>query len=166
MALETTAETARFLVTASADPTDVRAWSVLDERYTVPRLPDVGSCPSLRHDGVFFYYLTGGKDIHILRSPDLMTWTESTRNVLTHSDVGDCIVAPSFFGPYFLSGVALQHLQTCSASGTFGDDSDVDLVEWPAPFGSSTSGPATLLEYGAGDQRTFGFSNTFLQSFF
>jgi len=49
----------------------------------------------------------------------------------------------------------------------------VDLVEWPQPFGGA--GPGVLLEYGSGDQRTFGFSNlaffngsmaAFLQSFF
>ena len=139
------------------------------------RLPDVGSCPSLRHDGVHFYYLTGGSNIHILRSLDLMTWEESSRNVLTHADPGDCIVAPTWFGPYVPEGVALQRLQTCGVAGTFGDDSDVDLVEWPAPFGSAANGPATLLEYGSGDQHTFGFSNlavfngsmsSFLQGFF
>jgi hypothetical protein len=174
MALEA-GQTGRFLTSAAAAPTDVAAWALLDASYTLPRLPDVGSCPSLRHDGTFFYYLTGGTDIHILRSIDLRNWTESPRHVLSHGDPGDCVVAPAFFGPYVPTGVALQHLQTCGPNGNFGDDSDVDLVEWPAPFGSAANGPAVLLEYGSGDQRSFGFSNlalvnasmiAFLQSFF
>ena len=174
MALEA-GVTGRFLASASDDPTDAAAWAVLDESYTLPRAPDVGSCPALRHDGDFFYYLTGGTDIHILRSTDLRNWTESPRHVLSHGDPGDCVVAPPWFGPYVPTGAALQHLQACGAAGNFGDDSDVDLVEWPAPFGSAANGPAVLLEYGSGDQRSFGFSNlaivnsslaSFLQSFF
>lgn len=178
MALETTRERARFLVSESADPTDVAAWAVLNESYTVPALPDTGSCPSLRHDGSWFYYLTGGRDIHILRSQDLLSssWTESSGVVLSHSTPGDCVVAPAFFGPYIPTGVALQRLEACGPAGTFGDDSDVDLTQWDAPGDSALGpGPVVLLEYGAGDQRTFGFSNlavfngtmtAFLQSFF
>ena len=174
MALESGA-TGRFLASASADPTDAASWLVLDASHTLPRAPDVGSCPALRHDGAFFYYLTGGTDIHILRSTDLRNWTESPRHVLSHGDPGDCVVAPPWFGPYVPEGAALQHLQACGPSGNFGDDSDVDLVEWPAPFGSAAQGPAVLIEYGSGDQKSFGFSNlaivnasmsAFLQSFF
>ena len=71
--------------------------------------------------------------------------------------------------------MALQQLTSCGAAGNFGDDSDVDLVEWPAPIGDASRGPATLLQYGSGDQATFGFSNlalfngsmiSMLQSFF
>ena len=175
MALETTAETARFLASGADDPTDVGAWAVLNASHTVPGLPDVGSCPSLRHDGAFFYYLTGGSNIQILRSPDLLGWTPAARSVLRHADPGDCVVAPAWFGPYVPAGVAAQKLAGCGPAGNFGDDSDVDLVEWPAPFGDASQGPATLLQYGSGDQATFGFSNLalfngtrveFLQSFF
>jgi hypothetical protein len=176
MALETTAEHARFLVSAAADPTIVSAWSVLNASYTIPHFPDTGSCPSIRHDGEFFYYLTGGRDIQILRSRDLLNWTESNRSVILHTDPGDCVVAPPYFGPYVPVGVAAAHLAACGVAGNFGDDSDVDLVEWPAPFGDASNGPAVLLEYGSGDQRTFGFSNlaiangttlnAFLRSFF
>lgn len=175
MALETTAETARFLASSAADPTDVAQWMVLDASHTVPRLPDVGSCPSLRHDGSHFFYLTGGSNIQILRSPDLMQWEASNRSVIRHADAGDCVVAPSWFGPYVPEGIALQRLATCGTGGNFGDDSDVDLVEWPAPFGDASRGPSVLLEYGSGDQRSFGFSNlamfngtlnAFLQSWF
>lgn len=175
MALETTAETARFLASASADPTQVGAWRVLDAAHTVGRLPDVGSCPSLRHDGAYFYYLTGGSNIQILRSADLVAWQEAPRSVLTHAAPGDCVVAPPWFGGgYVPQGEAAARLAACGAGGNFGDDSDVDLVEWPHPFGGS-GGPGVLLEYGSGDQRTFGFSNlaffngsmnAFLQSFF
>jgi hypothetical protein len=175
MALETTAERARFLASAAADPTAVHAWALLDEAHTVPSLPDVGSCPALRHDGVYFYYLTGGTDIHVLRSKDLQAWEEAPRLALSHAAPGDCVVAPAWFGPYVPQGEAAARLASCGASGGFGHDSDVDLVEWPAPFGSSAGGPATLLEYGSGDQKSFGFSNlamangtlaSFLQSFF
>jgi len=173
MALETTAETARFLASAAADPTQADAWRVLDAAHTVGRFPDVGSCPSLRHDGAFFYYLTGGSNIQILRSADLVAWQEAPRSVITHAAPGDCVVAPPFFGPYVPQGEAAARLAACGADGNFGDDSDVDLVEWPQPFGGA--GPGVLLEYGSGDQRTFGFSNlaffngsmaAFLQSFF
>lgn len=175
IALETTKETARFLASTAVDPTQVEAWEVLDANHTVGRLPDVGSCPSLRHDGKFFYYLTGGTNIQILRSPDLKTWQEGSRSVITHTTPGDCVVAPSWFGPYVPQGVAAQRLATCGPAGNFGDDSDVDLVEWLEPFGVAGSGPGVLLEYGSGDQRSFGFSNlaffngsmnAFLASFF
>ena len=175
IALETTGERARFLVTNNSDPTNLSAWISLNDTYTVPQLPDVGSCPSLRHDGEFFYYLTGGTNIHILRSKDLISWTESATNVLTHSDPGDCIIAPAWFGPYIPNEEALQRLTKCGVSGNFGDDSDIDLVEWPNPYGNTNNGPITLFEYGSGDQATFGFSNlaqyngsmiSFLQSFF
>ena len=175
IALETTSETARFLASSSIDPLDLSSWQILNSSYTVPRFPDVGSCPSLRHDGTHFYYLTGGSNIHILRSSNLKDWVESTRNVLNHGDAGDCIIAPSWFGPYVPVGTALQHLTTCGISGNFGDDSDVDLAQWDTPFGNAANGPVTLLQYGSGDQRTFGFSNlaiyngtmtSFLQSFF
>ena len=176
MALETTAERARFLASTAGDPLDLSAWALLSDAHTVPRLPDVGSCPSLRHDGAFFYYLSGGTNIHILRSADLVAWEEAPQLVLNHSSPGDCVVAPAHFGPYLPTGEAAAHLAACGPLGNFGDDSDVDLVEWPAPFGSNGGGPAVLLEYGSGDQRTFGFSNlamssnttlnAFLQSFF
>jgi hypothetical protein len=175
MALETTAEAARFLASAAADPTDLAAWALLDAAHTVPRLPDVGSCPSLRHDGSHFYYLTGGTNIHVLRSADLVQWEEGAGLVLAHAAPGDCVVAPGWFGPYLPGGEAAARLAACGPSGNFGDDSDVDLVEWGAPFGSAAGGPAVLLEYGSGDQRTFGFSNlalangtlsAFLQGFF
>ena len=174
MALETTKETARFLASAAADPTAVAAWQLLDESHTVGRFPDVGSCPSLRHDGQFFYYLTGGSNIQILRSPDLVAWVLAPRSVIEHAAPGDCVVAPPFFGPYAPEGEAAQRLAACGAGGNFGDDSDVDLVEWPQPFGAG-GGPSVLLEYGSGDQRTFGFSNlaffngsmaAFLQGYF
>jgi len=175
IALETTAETARFIATSSIDPLDLPSWQILNASYTVPRLSDVGSCPSLRHDGINFYYLTGGTNIHILRSSNLMDWVESTRNVINHIDSGDCIIAPSYFGPYLPVGAALQKLTDCGVAGNFGDDSDVDLIQWDTPFGNAADGPVTLLQYGSGDQRTFGFSNlaiyngsmiSFLQSYF
>ena len=173
MALETTSERARFAVSSDADPRNASAWALLPPNATVPALPDVGSCPSLRSDGAFFYYLTGGRDISILRSVDLVTWTAAARKVLLHSDPGDCVVAPPYFGPYMPPPEAQKRLSACGAAGNFGDDSDVDLIEWPAPFGGA--GVATLLQYGSGDQATFGFSNlalfngtmaAFLGSFF
>ena len=178
MALETTSETARFAVSSSADPTDLGAWALLNESFTVPPLPDVGSCPSLRHDGTWCYYLTGGSNIQILRSADLQSWNESTTHVFLHSDPGDCVIAPTWFGAptgYVPTPEAESHIAACGPEGNYGDDSDVDLVEWPAPFGSSAWGPAVLLQYGSGNQATFGFSNLglfngtlveFLQSFF
>jgi len=179
MALETTGETARFAASASADPTDVGAWALLDASHTVPGLPDVGSCPSLRHDGAFFYYLTGGSNIQILRSPDLQAWEASPTHVLRHADPGDCVLAPAWFGAptgYVPTAAAEAHIAACGPAGNYGDDSDVDLVEWPQPYGAAPGGPpAVLLQYGSGDQATFGFSNlalyngtmaAFLQSFF
>jgi len=131
----------------------------------------------MRHDGTYFYYLTGGTDIMMLRSKDLRSWDASKRLVLDHSDPGDCTIAPKWFGApsgYTPTGAAQAHLSACGPSGNFGDDSDVDLVEWPSPFGTPGP-PVVLLQYGSGDQATFGFSNlalfngtmdAFLQSYF
>ena len=153
MALETTAETARFAVSACPDPTNVSAWAVLDPSFTVPAMSDVGSCPSLRHDGIFFYYLTGGSNIQILRSSDLQSWTASPTHVLRHADPGDCVVAPAWFGAptgYEPSAEAQAHMAACTGTGgtgNYGDDSDIDLVEWPQPFGAvDGAGPAVLLQ--------------------
>ena len=155
MALETTSETARFAVSPDADPTRVGAWTLLNATFTVPSLSDVGSCPSLRHDGTFFYYLTGGSNIQILRSADLVSWNESATHVLRHEDPGDCVVAPTWFGApsgYVPSAAAEALIAACGPAGNYGDDSDVDLVEWPAPFGNEAAGPAVLLQYGSGNQ--------------
>jgi hypothetical protein len=124
MALETTQETARFAVSSSDDPTNTSAWALLNATFTLPALPDVGSCPSLRHDGTYFYYLTGGSNIQILRSLDLATWAESQRHVLQHDDPGDCIIAPAWFGApsgYVPTAAAEAHLLTCGPAGNFGD---------------------------------------------
>lgn len=178
MALETTGENARFAVSGDADPTNTSAWLLLNSTYTVPSLPDVGSCPSLRHDGTYFYYLTGGSNIQILRSPDLLSWNESQKHVFLHEDAGDCVIAPTWFGAptgYVPSAAAEALISACGISGNYGDDSDVDLVEWPTPFGVAGGPPVVVLQYGSGNQATFGFSNlglyngsmvSFLQSYF
>ena len=176
MALEVTGGSGppRFAASAAASPTDVSAWALLNASHTV----DGGACPSLRHDGTFFYYLTGGTDISVLRSRDLRAWTLARELVLAHADAGDCVTAPAWFGApagYVPSGDAAAHMAACGRAGNYGDDSDVDLVEWPAPFGAAAGGPAVLLQYGSGNQATFGFSNlalyngsmnAFLQSYF
>ena len=176
MALEVTGGSGppRFAASAAASPTEVSAWALLNASHTV----DGGSCPSLRHDGTFFYYLTGGTDIMMLRSRDLRDWTQAKALVLSHAEPGDCVVAPAWFGAptgYVPTGDAAAHMAACGATGNYGDDSDVDLVEWPQPFGAAAGGPAVLLQYGSGNQATFGFSNLalfngsmveFLQSYF
>jgi len=176
MALEVTGGCGppRFAVSAAANPTSLGDWALLNASFTV----DGGSCPSLRHDGTHFYYLTGGTDIMIMRSLDLRGWAASTRGlVIEHGAAGDCVLAPSWFGApsgYVPSAAAAARMAACGPSGNYGDDSDVDLVEWAAPFGEPGP-PAVLLQYGSGDQATFGFSNlalyngtmaAFLQSYF
>jgi hypothetical protein len=65
----------RFALSASPDPTDFTQWQLLDP--SVFALPGgYGSCPSIRFDPStgYYYVLTGGNEIAILRSLDLQKW--------------------------------------------------------------------------------------------
>ncbi len=156
MAIETGAEYTNFLVSNNSDPTG--GWTALDPTvYVVPKFGrDIGSCPSVRYVAStgYYYVLTGGNTIYILRSTNLKDWELAQDAVLSPS-AADCAVAAPFFGNYTPSAEAQAHIARCSGSG-FGNDSDVDLVEWLSPLTNAT---AVLLQYGSGDQATFGFSN-------
>lgn len=175
MAIETRAEYTNFLVsngTSAGDPS--AGWVALDPRtFVVPKIvPDIGSCPSIRYDvrSGYYYVLTGGNTIRILRSQNLRDWTLAREPVLTPS-IEDCNIASSFFGNYTPGSHEKSLIAKCTAKG-FGNDSDVDLMEWVDPRTNTT---VVLLQYGSGDQATFGFSNlalfsgtlpNFLQSYF
>jgi hypothetical protein len=109
------------------------------------------------------------------------------KGVVLGADDGDCKLAGAPFGAWFnLSAYpdAAAHVAACVANPAgpgFGNDSDVDLSEvlvsaaWlrrvvadggrgaplppPPPASAGDAAVATLVQYGSGDQKSFGFSN-------
>ena len=163
MALETGAEHTVFAISNSNDPSQSAAWTFLDpSQYTLPNfgLPDVGSCPSIRFDPAsgYYYVLTGGHVVRALRSSDLLTWSlAANKGVILSPDKQDCMLAPAQYANFIPSGDAKTKIDACMNSPNpegFGNDSDIDLVE-VVINGTVT----TLVQYGSGDQATFGFAN-------
>ena len=169
MILETTSERARFAISNSPTPAsdDGSSWVVLDAQpYTLPQFGNgnIGSCPSIRFDAAsgYYYVLTGGYEIIALRSTDLVNWTLATASAggaVLEPDASDCSVAQGWAGTYVPTSTAAGYMQACVNGSLgphgFGDDSDVDLTEIIGDDGTVS----TLLEYGSGNQATFGFSN-------
>ena len=111
----------------------------------------------------------------------------SGRGVVLGADAGDCRLAGAPYGAWFNLSVyvdAVAHVAACLADPSgpgFGYDSDVDLsevlvsAEWlrgvvagggsgavlppPPPASAGDAAVATLVQYGSGDQKSFGFSN-------
>jgi hypothetical protein len=149
-----------FAYSNDVAPTNNGSWTFLDPAvYNLghPGQPgQVGSCPSVRYDpsSGYFYVLTGGYVIFVLRSTDLRGPWELAATPLLSPDAADCALAPpAWGGGYSPSPVAAAHLATCTATG-FGNDSDVDMTELVVDGVLST-----LWQYGSGDQKSFGFSN-------
>ena len=149
----------RFAYSNDLSPVSNASWVFLNESFNLghPNMPgQVGSCPSVRYDPAsgFFYVLTGGTFIFVLRSTDLLGPWELAATPLLTPDAQDCVFAPPRFGGgYKPSPEAAQHLATCTATG-FGNDSDIDLTEIEID-----GVVGTLWQYGSGDQKSFGFSN-------
>jgi hypothetical protein len=154
-----------FFVSNASDPTDAAGWTALDPTVFNPDpfSREIGTCPSIRYDPAsgFYYVLQGGYQILITRSTSLRlgSWSlGSNDGVMLAPDAADCALAPAPFGGWYTPDAAAAALiAACQgAPEGFGDDSDVDLTEVVLPGGG---GVATLLQYGSGNQKTFGFSN-------
>jgi hypothetical protein len=169
--LEGLEERSHFAVSSAEDAAsgDLSQWTFLDSSYLLPQLggdSEIGSCPSIRYDieTGYFYVLTGGMAIILLRSKDLKTWELASQGTggdgkhgwIIYPDQRDCVpCSASGLACYTPNAEARQHMETnCPSPFGFGDDSDVDLTEVVI---NGTRG--TLFEYGSGDQATFGFSN-------
>lgn len=155
----------QFWASNSSDPTDAAGWYPLDPTlYGTDRFGNgqIGACPSLRYDPStgYFYVLTGGQQLLALRSKTLEkgSWQLGANGgVFLSPDQKDCVLAPAPFGGWYSpSAEAQAHLSSClSTPSGFGNDSDVDLTEVVLANGTVV----TVLQYGSGDQKTFGFSN-------
>lgn len=156
MVLETSQEFATFAVSNSSDPTSPDSWTFLPAPLPKFGNGQVGSCPSVRYDPAsgYFYVLTGGASVYMLRSTDLQNWTLADGGgLLLAPDANDCVIAPAAYGNYTPSAEAAGHIAKCTGAG-FGNDSDIDLTE-----AIIDGAVVTLFQYGSGDQATFGFSN-------
>jgi len=162
MAIEAGVRT-EFALSNSSDPTDPEAWTFLDPSvYILPQfgIGDIGQCPSIRYDPAtgWYYVLTGGNTIRVLRTADLRNWTlANNHGVILPPSVDDCNVAPQEFAHYKPTGDAIALLENCKSTNSsigFGNDSDVDLTE------AIVDGIlVTLFQHGANNQKSFGFGN-------
>ncbi len=65
----------QFALSAASDPTDYSQWEFMDvNTFSMPG--GFGACPSIRYDPAtgYYYVLTGGNSISVLRSLDLQKW--------------------------------------------------------------------------------------------
>lgn len=159
--MQTEGSAPTFFVCNGSDPTRPACWAPLPPAtYGLDAFPgrQIGPCPSLRYDGRagWWYVMTGGGSISVLRSPTLQRGSWTLGGTLLAPDSGDCAIAPAPFGGWYSpSAEAAAHIAACQAGDKgFGDVSDVDVTEVVVANGSV----ATLFQYGPGDQRTFGFS--------
>lgn len=173
MLLEVSGDAAKLptlFISDRSDPTDAGGWTALDASvYGLDKFGNgqIGACPSIRYDPStqFFYVLTGGISLLVLRSQNLTrgSWQlGQSMGVVLSANQGDCRQAPAPYGQWFnLSSYpdAVNDVSKCLAGSPtgpgFGADSDVDLTEYVTPNGDVV----TLVQYGSGDQATFGFSN-------
>ena len=136
----------QFLISNVSDPTDSNGWIGLPiNEYFVDQLSgwQVGACPSIRFDPStgYYYILTGGYEIFLLRSQTLLKGSWELANVprgaIISPDRNDCVVMGPPYGAWYKpSTLAQQYLDNCTqgiapfnTSYGFGNDSDADLTE-------------------------------------
>lgn len=131
----------RFFVSNASDPTDAAGWQLLDPAvYSMGGSNQVGSCPSIRYDAAsgYYYVLTGGRDILLLRSRTLQLgdWQLANANGAINGTIlppnqRDCVPAGAPYAAWYTpSPTAAGHMAACAASPTgYGNDSDADLSE-------------------------------------
>jgi hypothetical protein len=136
----------QFAVSNSSDPTDASMWVGLDTNdFWLDQLSgwQCGACPTMKQDPAtgYYYVLTGGFEIYVLRSQTLTrgSWqlANTTRGAIISPDVNDCIKAGAPYGEWYTpSPYAASLMSNCTNSIPpfnqslgFGNDSDVDLSE-------------------------------------
>lgn len=75
-------------------------WITLNKTYGIPNCPEGCQCPSIRFlpsDG-YYYILTGGHNIWLLRSKDLQKWEEPEIKPFIAPSIGDGVVASPAVG--------------------------------------------------------------------
>lgn len=136
----------QFLISNLSDPTDPSGWIGLDiQEYFMDQLSgwQVGACPTIRYDPNenYYYVLTGGYEIFLLRSPTLAKGSWELANVprgaIISPNRDDCFVMGAPYGSWYKPSLLAQsYLTNCTegippfnTSYGFGNDSDVDLTE-------------------------------------
>ena len=158
--MQTEGSAPTFFVSNCSDPTSAACWEALPSAsYGLDHFAgrQIGPCPSLRYDesAGFWYVLTGGESISVIRSPSLLRGSWTLGGTLLAPDDGDCLIAPAPFGGWYTpSAAAAAHIADCTkGSKGFGYVSDIDVTEVVVDGAIQT-----LFQYGPGDQHTFGFS--------
>jgi len=167
MAVEHTAPTVSYAVIfyIKNSPTlDQGEWIALNiSKYTIPNFNtggnQIGACPSVRYVAGYYYVITGGQNIYIVRSKDLATWE------LGHYDGGalvkpnrtnDCFFISKEWSAWQPNSDTVKLMGQCSTWDTCVSDSD--LTEIVQPDGSIN----TLVLYQPNNQAGIGFSSLFL----
>jgi hypothetical protein len=150
----------QFAVSDSPDPTNASAWVALDSAdFFLDQLSgwQVGACPSIRYDPAtgFYYVLTGGFEIFLLRSLTLArgSWelANTARGAIISPDALDCVAGGAPYAAWYSPSPTAAALMANCTSQTppfnntfgFGNDSDVDLSD-------VLVGPAECAAFSAG----------------
>jgi len=148
-----------FLVNNGITP-DLGKWELLNDTYFIKSEGgnNIGSCPTIRYvpTNGYFYVLTGGFNVWIIRSLDLKSWERGHYNegrILWPSPADDCKVISPQWSAWKPTEKAQNLLSMAQCPHWDTNNSDVDITQIVLPDGSV----GTLLLFDALDQATLGF---------
>jgi len=150
-----------FMINNGMTPVE-GSWTYLQPtKYILPALGHgsngAGACPSVRYipSTGYFYVITGGDKVYLLRSKDLITWETGHYNggaIFQSSPSTDCHIMPSNWTDWHPDTNTVTQLNRCAAWDKFA--SDADLTEFVQPNGKVS----TMLMWQVSDQATQGLS--------
>jgi len=143
---------------------DQGEWVALNiTKYTIPNFNtggnQIGACPSVRYVSGYYYVSTGGQNIYIVRSKDLINWELSPYNrgaSVVPNATNDCFFISKEWSSWKPSDDTVKLMGQCKQWDTCVSDSD--LTEVVMADGSVN----TLFLYQPNNQGGIGFSNLFL----
>jgi len=150
-----------FLINNEDVPTKAQ-WTLLDpSKYFIPKLAGgsngVGACPTIRYVPTtgYYYVISGGNNVYITRSKDLINWELGHYNggtVLSPSPAEDCKVMSRDWTAWNPSDATRTLLvQKCNTWDKDADDADLTEIQYNGKV-------ATLLMWDSTNQASIGFS--------
>jgi len=150
-----------FLINNGDVPTKA-PWVLLDTKtYFIPKLAGggngVGACPSVRYvpSTGYYYVVSGGNDVYITRSKDLMNWELGKYNggaILSPDPAGDCKVMSRDWTAWNPPNATRELLvNKCNTWDKDADDADLTEINYKGKV-------ATLFMWDATNQGGIGFA--------